>query len=337
MEDDIPTDGGNPTEEFCPEFNAFVGSPCDDNDPTTENEWLEADCKCVGRVVNGCNITIRTEGNDIIAEGVDHDRNKVFLWDRSFTNLIDNSCDYWTNCVGDQRFSGLPDGFYAVQYQSFSEDWTRLICDSVVYVELTGTTTMDACANLNIQLNGNDLSISNSTSLNTIIELFDNRFALIDDCIGDCGTSQVIENLAEGDYILKVKIYDSSWNFVCEREENLNVTGTGITADANDRDNLTIAPNTTIQQNLSLSTVTLFPNPATNEINLMLVDFIGKEMEIAIINSFGQSVYQHHLESVANQQFTINSSNFTNGFYIIRIKVDGQRIINKKLMIKRLY
>ena len=124
---------------------------------------------------------------------------------------------------------------------------------------------------------------------------------------------------------------------MCEREENLNVTGTGITDDADDRDNLTITPNTGIQSNLPLSAITLFPNPATNQVNLMLADFLGKEMEITIINNIGQSVYQHHLEKVDSRQFTINSSNFTNGFYIVRIKVDGQQIINKKLMIERPY
>ena len=135
----------------------------------------------------------------------------------------------------------------------------------------------------------------------------------------------------------RVKVYDSSWNPICETEERLNVTGTGIVDGGEDRDNLTIAPNTGIQQSLPLSAITLFPNPATNEVNLMLADFMGMEMEIAIINNIGQSVYQHHLQAVANRQFTINSSNFTNGFYIVRIKLDGQRIINKKLMIKHLY
>jgi len=338
MADDTPTDGDNPTGEFCPEFNAFVGSPCDDMDPTTEDEWLEAGCNCVGRVINGCNITVRTEGNDIIVEGVNHDRNKVFLWDRTFSNLLNDDCAFWTDCVGDQRFNDLLAGVYAVQYQSFSEDWSRLICDSVVYVEIMGTTTVDACAAVDIQLDGRNLSVSNFSSLNTIIELFDQQFALISDCVGDCGTSQLIENLVEGEYLLKIKIYDSNWVFICEREERINVTNTGILDESGDRnDDLTIYPGTPISPIFITPSVQLFPNPATNEVNLVLEDFIGKATDIAIINSFGQAIYQHQLPSVTNQQLTINLSDFTNGFYIVRIKADGQGVINKKLMIKRIY
>jgi len=83
--------------------------------------------------------------------------------------------------------------------------------------------------------------------------------------------------------------------------------------------------------------VTLFPNPATNEVNLVMDNFIGKETEIAIINSFGQAVYQHRLEEVSNRPFTISLIDFTNGFYIVRIQADGLGVINKKLMIERLY
>jgi len=195
----------------------------------------------------------------------------------------------------------------------------------------------NACDDLEINLEGNDLSISNLPSLNVVIDLFDNRFAIISRCVGDCGSSQMIENLAEGDYLLRVKIYDSKWDFVCEIEESINVTGTGIIEIADDRDNLTIAPNSFGLQTQSLPAVTLFPNPATNEVNLGIEDLIGTEIEINIINTYGQSVYQYRLEEVQHPQFTINSSNFSNGFYFVRIQADDQRIINKKMLIKRNY
>ena len=309
----------------CPEYNANVGEPCDDNDPNTEDEWLEEGCKCVGRVINGCNLTIRTQGNSIIVENVDDPRNKVYLWDRTFSNLLDESCAYWTDCQGNQTFSNLLPGVYALQYQSFSENWTKIYCDSTVYIEIGGVPTANACDAVSLTVADDQLTISNLSSLNTVIDIFDYQYASVFRCVGDCGTSQTIADLAEGKNIVRVKIYDAEWNFVCEREDIFDVTGTGIIA-ADDRNSLrpTISTETTATPAaLSVSQFTIAPNPAKDFIELGMKNYVDSEVEITIYNTLGAVVHQQHFVTLEQKSLRVDISQFTYGLHVVAIQRQG--------------
>lgn len=53
-EDCTITELEDPNAFDCPELMLNVGAACDDNNPDTENDAVDANCKCVGQPVNNC-------------------------------------------------------------------------------------------------------------------------------------------------------------------------------------------------------------------------------------------------------------------------------------------
>ncbi len=327
--DNSITDEPCASEVDCPEFGLNIGQPCDDNNPTTENEWLEEGCICVGQVIDDCAVNISVAGNSIIVENLNYGHNKALLFDRTFSNAIDTTCTYWVDCGGTQSFDDLLPGVYAVQIQTFSEDWSKLYCDFVEYVEITANTNTDACADLGITLNGNELSITELPTLNTIIDLFDSRYAAVFRCVGDCGTGQVIENLLEGSYSLRVKVYDNDWNFLCEIEETLEVVGTSIIT-ADDRINLSSAPNTST----AINRLKIAPNPSSEQIQIQMEDFMNLEVDLMITDILGRRVYQKYFDKVDHFISTVDIHLLDVGVYQVSVNQNGIYTTTKLIVIR---
>ena len=93
----------------------------------------------------------------------------------------------------------------------------------------------------------------------------------------------------------------------------------------------------TINYTIDLSDFSMYPNPATAELNFNLKPFVGKKATITILNNFGQVVKLQEIEEVVANQINISLNNLTNGFYQVMIQVKGQPIINRKLVVERLY
>jgi len=83
----------------------------------------------------------------------------------------------------------------------------------------------------------------------------------------------------------------------------------------------------TIEENQIDNTVSIYPNPASNLVNIHSRNNIK---EIAIYNLLGNRIYS---SDVDNDFITINTSNFSPGVYIIQLNY-GNGIINKKLSIQ---
>ena len=43
---------GTPDPNYCEEYKLFIGSPCDDGDDATQNDTLGADCICGGKLIS---------------------------------------------------------------------------------------------------------------------------------------------------------------------------------------------------------------------------------------------------------------------------------------------
>jgi len=79
----------------------------------------------------------------------------------------------------------------------------------------------------------------------------------------------------------------------------------------------------TIEVNQELVTFEVFPNPATNNLTLVIPDMeatILNQLEIAIFNNIGQQVKQI---SGANDTQQIDISELSAGIYHLTIAVDG--------------
>lgn len=90
-------------------------------------------------------------------------------------------------------------------------------------------------------------------------------------------------------------------------------------------------------KNIQATDLTLFPNPAENEVLLNLNPLIGQNVSVKIIDNFGREVKSIAIDKLENATLKLNIHDLPNGFYNVLLNTGKNKLINKKLVIKRLY
>lgn len=85
--------------------------------------------------------------------------------------------------------------------------------------------------------------------------------------------------------------------------------------------------------NLIISKINIYPNPATNRININLNLNSYSDIEITLFNSIGNVVYSTLIKDKKQFLKTIDVENLNKGIYFLEIKTDGNKTI-KKIIIK---
>lgn len=78
-----------------------------------------------------------------------------------------------------------------------------------------------------------------------------------------------------------------------------------------------------------LTPIEVFPNPAIDELNVKLPEFVGQSVSINILNVNGQVVKQIALEEVYESTSRIDLNGLENGAYLIRIQGDTNTVSRK--------
>ena len=78
--------------------------------------------------------------------------------------------------------------------------------------------------------------------------------------------------------------------------------------------------------------ITLFPNPATDELNVNLQQFVGESITIGIFNVNGQLVKNLEIDEVYEGVQSINVNTLENGTYLMQIR-SPESIVSKKFII----
>lgn len=78
---------------------------------------------------------------------------------------------------------------------------------------------------------------------------------------------------------------------------------------------------------------TIFPNPANDIIN---IDFksVFSNAEIMIFDAQGKSVFQKKISNLGINQYSINSSGFSNGVYLIQISIGSETYVERVIISK---
>ncbi|MFN6039420.1 MAG: T9SS type A sorting domain-containing protein [Bacteroidota bacterium] len=80
--------------------------------------------------------------------------------------------------------------------------------------------------------------------------------------------------------------------------------------------------------------VLIFPNPASDKLNIQYFGFIGKNLEIKICSTEGKNVFsQRDKTSDKIYSSEIDLTNFLPGIYIVSV-FDGENIVRKKLIVQ---
>lgn len=76
---------------------------------------------------------------------------------------------------------------------------------------------------------------------------------------------------------------------------------------------------------IDLGAAQISPNPATDFININLENYIGKPVELSLVNQFGQLVKSQIIEEVQTAVFNMDISTAQSGLYILQIASKGKR------------
>jgi len=106
---------------------------------------------------------------------------------------------------------------------------------------------------------------------------------------------------------------------------------------ANTNDTSTTPSTNAVRNNTSVAGINVYPNPATDAINVEVINFLGQDIILQITNSFGQPIYQQPYNELSQSVLNIDMSSpaILNGLYNVSIRnADGVRVTQSFLMIR---
>ncbi len=153
--------------------------------------------------------------------------------------LFNESYDIVSECADDcgtpASFSP-PAGNYFVDVQLYTAEWV-FICEVQEPVSISttnsggndngnngGNQSDNPCDNVQINSTQSSISLSNFSTTNKIVNIFDENYNQVFNCFTDC-TSDVNVSISElGTYLIEVQLYNSEWSLVCQQRTTIDIT-----------------------------------------------------------------------------------------------------------------
>ncbi len=79
--------------------------------------------------------------------------------------------------------------------------------------------------------------------------------------------------------------------------------------------------------------ISLYPNPVQDELNVALEGFAGRQVTMRIHNSLGQVVMQRNISRLEEQAERFNTSQLQSGMYYLNVQVEGGATFTEKFLI----
>ncbi|MEM6319819.1 MAG: T9SS type A sorting domain-containing protein [Bacteroidota bacterium] len=171
------------------------------------------------------------------------------------------------------------------------------------------------------------LPLENQLQINTliapieIVKIFNAEYQLVFECFADCEENILMNNLPAGVYHINIDFYDKNWQPICEKRESVELTNT---SSARNRD-------------FQVTDFEIYPNPTEEFTFIDLKRLQGKAATLALLNQFGQVVWQKVISNVGSEKVVIGLSDFPNGLYFLNVQSGDSRAVSMKLIVNRLY
>lgn len=184
-----------------------------------------------------------------------------------------------------------------------------------------GSNGLAVCDDIEFIGGEEQLSVGNLTAQSEMIEIIgkSTNWQPLIICDQNCEDVEIVKNLREGQYTVKVQMFGSD-GVNCYTEEKVKVKKSSSSRNTN------LEPQPI-----------LFPNPAHNQVMLQLADFINKTGQVRILNYLGKEVTFLDFDKIPSEQIHLDTKDMTNGIYLVQIKLENRPVITKKLIINRLY
>ncbi len=173
------------------------GTACDDGDPLTENDEIQADgCTCAGTPIDPCANNGGDADGDGVCADVDCDDN-----DASLPTTPGTACD---------------DGDPLTENDEIQADGCTC-----------AGTPVGGC-NPGYSISGNTLTITGLTGPFNAINLFAlPAWTTEYSCFANCNTPTEVLTVPDGDYYLHIKVLDENYQVDCELIDNITIDGGG--------------------------------------------------------------------------------------------------------------
>jgi len=98
-------------------------------------------------------------------------------------------------------------------------------------------------------------------------------------------------------------------------------------------DNIRVESTLSVAENNLNDAISMFPNPASNEVNVLINTTIGNTYEMELLNSIGQTISKiQETRFNATAQQKLNVGSLGAGLYFVKIKI-GDQMVTKKLIV----
>ncbi|MEM6316230.1 MAG: T9SS type A sorting domain-containing protein [Bacteroidota bacterium] len=213
-------------------------------------------------------LTVTVGSGSIGITGINAPNKIVKLFDQSY-NILQECGD---DCGQPAILNRPANGTYFVDIQLYSENWTFL-CETRETVEVNDANGQDngggndgnsgndggndnsdgnndnnggnndsgngnPCESVKIIANGTSIELSNFTTPNKIVNIFDATYNLVYNCFTDCSTTVSAPVGNTGDYIVDIQLYDESWGLTCQQRSTITVDGSTTSDDNGGGDNI---------------------------------------------------------------------------------------------------
>ena len=320
---DVDCDDNDPT------IPTQAGTACDDGDQKTTDDVIQADgCTCAGSTGSGndcSDIIITTDYHSITVAGLTAEINQVQIFDtqNGWARILNCS----GNCNETEIADTLAQGSYFVKVNFYTANWES-ICEVEDYY-IVGNASASLHETIQDHLFFDAEKKGSSIHLNWVTN-----------------TSHKTDNF---------RIERSSNNIDFEeigQQRSQEETNADIYYEFTDENPLfgenyyrikqifkfnefrnTDIRKVIIDQNLNQ--VSLYPNPAENELMVDLKVYSGQTAVFSIYNALGQKLQTKSFQEIPNRVIPLSLFNYKSGVYYISIKVKNRKLETHKFIIAK--
>ena len=273
----------------------------------------------IAGTANCSQLVFTSENGQITLDGLSANYSKVEIIDRNTDWQVIPICD--GDCSPTLVIPNLEPGEYAVKVNQSGNDGSYCYREENIVVGNNSNDTAD-CDKLNFLAENGQIIVEGLTASYDKVEIIGRNtdWQVITICDGDCADSQLIPDLASGEYSVKVNQGGTDGSY-CYREQKVQLE--------NGSDN----------RNREFDfgdDLVLYPNPVRNKINLRLPNLDIKKGTVYIYNVFGQQILTTSIAQFNQEVLSIDLGGFENGIYVMTIQIDGSAKFSRRFVVEHL-
>ncbi|MFK7980768.1 MAG: T9SS type A sorting domain-containing protein [Saprospiraceae bacterium] len=264
-------------------------------------------------------LSFKGESNQIVVEGLTANYNKVEIIGQNTDWQVILICD--GDCPPTLSIPDLESGEYAVKVNQSGHDGSYCYREENVVVGNNANDNAD-CDKLIFTAENGQIIVEGLTASYDKVEIIGRNtdWQVVTICDGDCAETQIIPDLAAGEYSIKVNQGGSDGSY-CYREQKVQLE------------------NGSNNRNRELdygNDIVLYPNPARDRVYVQLPNVDFPKGAVHIYNVFGQQVSILAFDRFNQEGLAIDLDGFENGIYIITVQLDGLSSISRRVVVEHL-